>query len=333
MVLQVISLNEVEEKDKVKVDKFIMDSNSNGEFINTIKYLSYHNESWFNDDSVIVKDVSSGVIKSVMMAAIKKNDDNTIISHPGTTFSGPIFNGKRNFEEMEQILELILSYYDKKYKYMELKIQPNHYSTQPYQEVEYLLLKIGFRFGFTALSNVIDLKKYKEENDFLKLYNQKRRNQVKKSIKESNYTFTRLNNIDENIWTNMERNIRTKFETNTTHTYNQIVDLHDKFKENIVPYATYRKDGQYGAFALAFKFKNVFHTQYLDLNYELRQEYPNLFLIHTLVKEAISEGFGYFSFGASTENGGRDLNLGLYNYKSGFGGGSILLPVYKRKLR
>jgi len=68
------------------------------------------------------------------------------------------------------------------------------------------------------------------------------------------------------------------------------------------------------------------------LNYELRNEYPNLYLIHNLIKMAINEGYRFFSFGASTENEGNILNEGLFNFKNQFGGGSILLPKYTKKL-
>jgi len=88
----------------------------------------------------------------------------------------------------------------------------------------------------------------------------------------------------------------------------------------------------YGAFALIYKFKNVFHTQYLDMNYNISSEYPNLYLIHCLINTAVKEGFRYFSFGASTENGGEYLNETLYGYKNGYGGGSILLPKFTKEV-
>ena len=129
----------------------------------------------------------------------------------------------------------------------------------------------------------------------------------------------------------MNDNLESKFGYKTTHSYDEITWMQKNMPEHIVPYETRTKEGEYAAFALVYKFKHVFHTQYLDVNYRFSGEYPNLYLVHNLMMEAAREGYRMFSFGASTENGGKDLNEGLFAYKSGYGGGSILLPCYTKK--
>jgi hypothetical protein len=331
--LKLIKIIDLNEKEKDKVDEFIFDELSNGEFINSIRYLSYHPGGRFIDDSIIIKDLSSGVIKSVVMAGCKPNDMNCIISHPGTTFSGPIFKTTQGIEEINKVLALILEYYESKYKKIEFRTQPTIYSSQPIEDIPYLLVKNGYSFGYTALANVIDLSKIKNDEDIFKIYDSKRRNQIRKSIRDFKYQFIEEDFIDEYVWGNMNDNLDKKFEASTTHSFAEITNLREKFPKEIVPYKTQNIDGQYGAFALIYKFKNVFHTQYLDLNYNLRHEYPNLLLIHNLIKLAIDEGFRFFSFGASTENGGEIINEGLYNYKKGFGGGRLVQPMYKKEVR
>lgn len=333
MNLKIIKITDLNEKEKSEVDKFILDKLSNGEFINSLKYLSYHPDDRFIDDSIIVKDLSSGVIKSIIMAGCKTNDMNCIISHPGTTFSGPIFKTTQGVAEINKVLKLILEYYETKYNKIEFRIQPTIYSSQPIEDIPYLLIKKGYTFGYTALANVIDLSNIENDKDIFKIYDSKRRNQIRKSIRDFEYQFLKEDFIDEYIWNNMNDNLGRKFDASTTHSFSEIISLREKFPKEIVPYKTQKIDGQYGAFALVYKFKNVFHTQYLDLNYNLRQEYPNLLLIHNLIELAIDEGFRLFSFGSSTENGGELINDGLYNYKKGFGGGRIIQPVYMKELR
>ncbi len=334
MNLQVVPIKEIsEEKEKVKIDQFIMDYNGNGEFINTIKYLSYHSEDRFTDDSIIIKDFDSGNMKGVIMAASKKDEEKKIISHPGTTFAGVVLNRKIKVDEMDKLLDLALLYYSRYYEHIELKLSPAMYSAQPNQILEYMLLKKGFKYEFNALANIIDLSKIKKESEIFNLYNSKRRNQVNKVIKENKYCFRNADIINSSIWESMNHNINDKFRSQTTHSYEEITKLKDKFQCYIFPYETNRNDNEYGAFALVYKFKNVFHTQYLDMNYKVSRDYPNLLLIHELIKVATQEGYKYFSFGASTENSGGYLNEGLYHYKSGFGGGEILFPVYKKELK
>ena len=55
-------------------------------------------------------------------------------------------------------------------------------------------------------------------------------------------------------------------------------------------------------------------------------------MIKELIKTARELGYRYFSFGASTEDGGDILNYGLYEYKAEYGGGDIILPVYTKKV-
>lgn len=329
MNFKIIPIKEADNKEKIKIDEFILDENTNGEFINTIKYLSYHKTDRFIDDSIIIKDIDSGVIKSVIMAAVMKdNDINTITSHPGTTFSGLILNRKTNIIEIEYILDLINAYYKDKYNRIILKMAPSYYGKQPNEEIYYTLMKKNYNYSHTALSNIIDLSKIENESKLFESYNSKRRNQIKKPIKKEEFEIFESNDIDRYIWEFMNKNLVEKFNSKTTHDYSEICELKEKFPENIASYVVNNINGEYGAFALVYKFKNVFHTQYLDMNYEISKEYPNLFLVHNLIKIAIKEGFSYFSFGASTENGGKYLNQSLYSYKNEYGGGSILLPKF-----
>lgn len=332
MKLEIIRVSELNKNEKKKVDTFILDDYTNGEFINTIEYLEYHPEDRFLDRSIVIIDSDSGSIKSVMMAASTKDNKNAIISHPGTTFSGIIINRKTKVSEIEVLIDMIEAYYGKEYNEIVLKLVPTCYCSQPNDEIGYTLMRKNYRYGYTALANIIDLTRLKDESTIFEMYNSKRRNQVKKPIKNNKFEFERLDSVDEIIWKNMNQNLQEKFNSRTTHTYIEIAELQTMFSKNIVPYVTNTEDGIYGAFALVYKFKNVFHTQYLDMNYSISSEYPNLYLIHRLINIAVSEGYRYFSFGASTESGGEYLNETLYNYKNGYGGGSILLPKFTKEI-
>lgn len=332
MPLKVFKINYSEERETSRIDRFIMDSSTNGEFINTVKYLSYHPPGRFSEDSIYVEDVDSGMIKCVLMSASAKDDADVIVSHPGTTFAGLIFNSKDSVGEMAKVVDLVEAHYKSNYKKIVLRTSHPCYSDQPNQKIDYMLLRKGYKFGFTALVNIIDLSKINTEDEIFGLYNCRKRNQVRKSINGNRFSFTQKENIPREIWMNMALNLDRKFDARPTHAYSEINELQHMFNEKIVPYATYKANGDYGAFSLAYKFKNVFHTQYLDMNYDLSRENPNYFLLHHLIIEAIREGYRYFSLGGSTEKRGEYLNEGLFRFKSGFGGGSILLPQYEKEL-
>lgn len=319
---------DLSEKQRIKVDDFIMKDSTNGEFINTFHFLEYHPQGRFQDDSVAVFDRGSGEVRGVMMAA---HDDNGVVtSHPGTTFAGPVIDRNAKIEVAEVITDKIFSYYESRYKEVIIKKTPDYYTGQPFHLLDYILLRRGYTFGMSALANMINIDGIDSENDILSLFHSKRRNQVKKVITENHFIFSAEENIREEVWINMNENLHNKFGSKTTHTLEEINDLKERFPDHIRTCYVDTPEGDYGAFAVVFLFKNVFHTQYLDVNYKYAGQYPNLLLIKELIKRARELGYRYFSFGASTEESGAVLNYGLYEYKAEYGGGDILLPVYRK---
>lgn len=316
------------EKEIVKIDQFILRESTTGEFINTFNYLNYHPEGRFCDDSIVVVDHGSGEIRGVMLAAFVEREG--VISHPGTTFAGPIIDRNAKLEVIENTMELMLEYYENRYQNITIRKIPDYYTKQPFYMIDYILLRKGYSYGMSAMANIINIGEIISESDILTLFDSKKRNQVRKAVKEQQFVFKAEDGIRDDVWDNMNVTLQDKFQANTTHTLDEIKELIHCFPEHIKTYYVDTVEGEYGAFAVVFLFKNVFHTQYLDVNYKCTERYPNLFLILQLVKKARDMGYGYFSFGSSTEDNGTTLNRGLYHYKAGYGGGELLLPVYKK---
>ena len=76
------------DQEKKKIDKFVLHEETNGEFINTVRYLSYHKDR-FEEDSVYVVDEENGTVMGVVMATVDSGRS-SVLSHGGTTFSGPV---------------------------------------------------------------------------------------------------------------------------------------------------------------------------------------------------------------------------------------------------
>lgn len=318
------------DRERTAINQFILDRDTNGEFIHSLDFLGYHPKGRFRDDSVAIIDVDCGNVMGVMMAAVNPNDAGCIISHPGTTFAGPLLKNGTALAVKEKIINMFLDYYESEYSSIWIKTVPFIYTEQCYGSIVYFLMKRGYIGGMAALANVINISRCKEEEDVFRLYHAKRRNQVKKALSAKLFILEKSDKIRQDVWERMEDNLWKKFHSHPTHSYEEICDLSERCPDYITAYYANTYDGAYGAFALGFRFKNVFHTQYLDTNYDYSGQYPNLFLIHHLLLEAGKEGYHFFSFGASTENEGEYLNFGLYNYKSEYGGGDIILPLYKK---
>lgn len=325
-----LEIKSVDEVGTDKIDAFIMDENTNGEFINTNKYLSYHKDR-FVEDSIAVLEQESQSVCGVMMATVG-TDNYTVTSHAGTTFAGIVISGKIQITQAEKILDIMISYYEEKYKKIELKLTPFCYTSQPNHMIDYFLLKRGFCYGLTALVNMINISSVCTMEDVLTLCHSRRRGQIRKALREDQFQM-KEKGLDETVWRNMNQNLQQKYQSHTTHTFDEINELANKFPDQIRAFYMETREGEYGAFALVYCFKNVFHTQYLDLNYNFSKQNPNLILILKLILKARELGYSYFSFGASTEDSGNILNYSLYRYKAEFGGGSILLPLYTKNIK
>lgn len=316
------------EKEILKADEFILRESTTGEFINTFNYMNYHPTGRFLDDSVVVFDSGSGEIQGVMLAAYTEKKE--VISHPGTTFAGPIIDRNAKLEMIENVMDLMLEYYESIYEKVTIRKVPDYYTKQPFHLIDYILLRRGYSYGMSALANIINIGHIVSESDIFTLFDSKKRNQVRKAMKGEQFVFKIENSVREDVWENMNKTLWNKFQVKATHTLEEIKGLVDRCPKHINMYYIDTISGEYGAFALVFLFKNVFHTQYLDVNYQCSEQYPNLLLILELIKEARRMGYCSFSFGASTEKDGTILNKGLYHYKAGYGGGDVLLPVYTK---
>lgn len=325
-------LDDKNEKLVTKVDRFIMDKKTNGEFVNTIKYLSYHPTDRFVSDSIYVIDKGSKEIRGVMVAALDPYDDSCIVSHPGTSFAGPIVSRSLSITDAEEVIYMMLEYYESKYKKVVVRPKPEYFSLQPVEYVSYFLLRRGYGYSMVGLSNVVNISDVNSPEDVLSLYDSTKRNQTRKVLKSEKFFFGESAEIRDDSWANMNEVLSTKHNVNSVHTLEEIRQLKEMFPDNVGVYYANMSDGEYGASGIVYKYKDTFHTQYLDTNYSYTGEYPNLLVFYNLILEARKLGYKRFSIGISTEDNGEFLNYGLYKYKDGYGGGSIIQAKYIKEV-
>jgi lipid II:glycine glycyltransferase (peptidoglycan interpeptide bridge formation enzyme) len=112
------------------------------------------------------------------------------------------------------------------------------------------------------------------------------------------------------------------------HSSDELKYLAERFPDNIL-LKTACLEGDIAAAILLFSFDGVVHTQYMAANDIGRQLGALDLLLEETIQEYQHKEFKYFSFGISTEDFGKTMNLGLINQKESFGGRGLALDVYE----
>ena len=136
--------------------------------------------------------------------------------------------------------------------------------------------------------------------------------------------------IDE-LWSVLEENLHRKYGAKPVHTRDEIMRLHTLFPDNI-RFVVAKHESKVIAGVVLFVSPSVTRAQYIassEVGYTLCALDA---IMEHCIKQAAQRGASYFDFGTSNEDEGRQLNEGLYQFKSEFGGGGVAFEAYELNL-
>lgn len=299
-------------------DDFVSNS-VNGTFLHTRKFLSYHGER-FEDASRML--FSDGQLKAVFPAAFDPLDSSKVISHPGSTFGGLVCHPRTNVILLENLyLKLFENYKESMTTCLQIKRVPSFYERHVFEGDRYVLSKLGAELAWSSVSSTVQL-----DND-LQLSNRKIRG-VKKS---SDLVFTEGKHFLEKFWSILEDNLSQRYMKAPVHSLREIAELIEKFPQNIGLHVALSGDHVVGG-ALVFLNSKVAHAQYIASNDTGKKTNALDGLFHHVLLRYRNLQYTFFDFGISTENEGRNLNNGLYIYKTEFGSSDTVYETYRKKL-
>ena len=113
---------------------------------------------------------------------------------------------------------------------------------------------------------------------------------------------------------------KARHNTKPVHTLSELRDLKGRFPEEIL-FRGIWKDGVYlsGMMIFVFRQAKTYHFQYLAPDDNQRETNATTALYVNVMREAAQNEFERFSWGISTEDGGKYLNENLYRFKENFG--------------
>ncbi|SEH97790.1 GNAT family N-acetyltransferase [Pseudomonas asplenii] len=296
-------------------DEFVRSSKS-PLFIFERQFMDYHSDR-YKDFSLLFWEDDS------LIAILPANIiDDAIYSHGGLTFGGLILSHKIKAEKVIEVIERLKDFLKKKsIRKIEYKAVPYIFNTRPCQEDLYALSIAGGLLFRRDVSSVIDLAR---EQKF-----SKGRKWLIARAKKNNLLVE--NSTDWVSYHELLSSVLAKHNATPTHSAAEMALLHERFPENI-RLKVVQNEGRMICGVLLFVYEGVMHTQYIAAD-ELGRESGALDLtLAASIDEAKQSGFGYFSFGISTERGGLYLNTGLISQKESFGARAIVHDFYRLEL-
>ena len=291
-------------------------------FFHTRRFLAYHGDR-FQDVSLVLRD-ERGEIIGLFPAAVDPAESQRVVSHPGITFGGLLHDrGLYGDRMIEAFAALRAHYLESGFEALRYKAVPYVYHLAPSGDDLYALFRLGAARYRCDLSSSIDLVDRRMPST-------RRMRGVKKALKGHVSVHEGAEFIVP-LWDVLKENLQKKYDAKPVHSVEEIVTLHTLFPRHIV-FVAALLESEVIAGAVLFISPRVTHVQYIasgDLGYNLCA--LDAVFAHC-IEQSAERGARYFDFGTSNEQEGQYLNLGLYQFKSEFGGGGVAYECYELKL-
>lgn len=293
----------------------------NGTFLLHRNYMDYHSDR-FEDASLLWQD-HQGRTLGLFPACWHPRLPKTIVSHAGLTYGGCILTQRIGLVQVGEMLREAIGYYKEKgAESLIVKPIPHIYATLPAEEELYWISRLGGKLTARAASQTVALQE--EGVGFSTL----RRRKVKRAEGEGCYVVddTSANDLPT-FWQILDENLRARHQVAPVHTLDELRRL---IRDNAphIRLFTIHQDGRIVAGTLLFEMNPVVHAQYISASPAGREVGALDLLFHHLIERYRQQGFRFFDFGISTEEGGQVLNEGLTFQKEGFGGRTICYDAY-----
>jgi hypothetical protein len=244
-----------------------------------------------------------------------------VVSHPGITFGGMLHQGKLRGAAMIDAFSAVVAHYrEHGFSSLLYKAIPAIYHQSPAEDDLYALFRLGAQRTRCDLSCTIDLA------NRLRVSEQRRRSLRNAEVCEVQIIEGR--SLSSRFWKILTANIERKYGVAPVHNLEEIQLLASKFPDNI-HFVFGMVDNEVEAGVVLFVSPSVHHVQYVgatEIGYGANALDA---IINHCIRKALEKNVRYFDFGISTEEQGRMLNPGLYQFKAGFGGAGIIYEQFE----
>jgi hypothetical protein len=164
------------------------------------------------------------------------------------------------------------------------------------------------------------------DNNFIdNISNKRNRLNLKKMINNKNINCEYTNNIEDYIGFHkiLSKNLNIKHKSNPTHNLDEFLLLKDLIKNNQLLYLVKENDNILGGVYVIKVTKQCWYTFYISINIDYYENTNTsiIYLMYTIANDAKKENVKYIDYGISTDNKGKNINIGLSDFKESSLGG------------
>lgn len=314
-------------------DMFISNS-VNGTFLQSRKFLCYHPKDRFIDHSLMVFDKKGNLLAVVPACEIQQGREEKIFfAHKGSTFGGIVFSYKsykvqRIISIIEKI-EMYLLMHD--FSLIKYKITPDIFSAESSEVLQFCLMHKGY-LSKCDLSLYVELNH--EQYDVYKSMSQGKRTDVNNCVK-AGMEYREIKTRDEiaEFYTVLVQNLK-KYEAKPVHSLEELIDFKENRLADVCVFRGVFLEDKMVAGGMLFKFSDsCVHTQYLCALEEYNKLSPMSFLYYSILCEMKEKEYEIVSWGTSTEDEGKYVNVGLTKSKEAYGSRYSLNRTFEKTLK
>lgn len=298
-------------------EEFIQKNNRNATFLHSRKFFN-HNPLNKQDDSSLLFYKNGKLIAMLPACLLPKDNQLVFQSHPRSTYGGFVVDDSCGVEEAIAIVNATVQFAKSKNAVEIIIRNPFRILHQlPSDETDYAMWYHGFSIKSRELECAVKLSPQAE----LRFEDSTKRS-IKKALKT--VTVKESEQFSE-YWEMLTINLKQKHNSTPTHTIEEFNQLRNLVpKEHIKLFGGYIEDKLIAGIVVFVYPPSTLHAQYIAFDLNFQNERPLNAVIDYILKWGWQQGFAYFNLGMGNEEAGRVINYGLFRFKEGFGGRSVL---------
>ena len=302
-------------------DSFVRNKARNGGLFHERKFLGYHPEGKFNDASLMFYE-DKELVGVFPAAYVEKDGAKNIVSHPGSSNGGLVYENTSNLDTVLSMLEgLILYYKDQGVRSIEMKIAEPIFNKLPDGELTYLLWHRGFRMISQEISTCVLVA----ENKSWEAFCRKRNLSYIRKLEREGVTVEETEDLNI-VYPVIESNLGARYGKKPTHTKEELSLLKSLYPDRIHYWIAKKGTDILGTIVLFDVNNHCVHDFYIAKNEELGDTKVMPLLFHKVMEHYHGRGFTWFNFGISSR--GQQIKWGILEAKETIGGRATARQVW-----